>query len=73
MSNTMKHSQSFSTRNEALAYLSGLRRLIPLLRDTCEIWFRTEAHDGIAADRWTVHMYSRPREGRRNVGHRLDA
>ena len=72
MSNTMKHSQSFSTRNEALAYLSGLRRLVPAVSN-CEIWFRTEAHCGIAADRWTVHMYSRPREGRRNVGHRLDA
>ena len=72
MSNTMKHSQSFSTRGEALAYLAGLRRLIPVV-PTCEIWFRTEAHDGVAADRWTVHMYSRPRDGRRNIGHRLDA
>lgn len=72
MRNMMKYSQSFSTRGEALIYLSGLRQLISAVPDR-EIWFRTEAHDGIAADRWTVHMYSRPREGRRNVGHRLDA
>lgn len=68
----MKHSQTFPTRDLALAYLTGLRLLTPYAPDR-EIWFRTEAPDGVHAGRWTVHMFSAPRDGRRRIGHRLDA